>query len=99
MEVAMTVSASALSDPYQLVSVQAVAPPNGTVGDHWHRYEITQGRNRIVGYRQGFLAIVKSDVEDLVLQLNERRLHHRGRVHVTLKSRSAPASRNTQASA
>jgi hypothetical protein len=64
-----------LSDPYVLVSVRAVPPPTGAGGTSWHRYEIRQGLNTIVGYRQGAAASVTSAIEALVVQLNERRLY------------------------
>lgn len=88
----MTSSGTALANPYELVSVRAVPAPEGTVGKLWHRYEIAQGGNRIVGYRQGVLATVKTDLEQLVVQLNERRLHHRGRVHVALSPKSSASA-------
>jgi hypothetical protein len=78
----------ALSNPYELVSVRAAAAPNGAAGTLWHRYEISQGVNRIVGYRQGGLDSVTVAVEAIVTQLNERRLHQRGRVHIALQPRS-----------
>lgn len=67
--------AARLSDPYVLVSVLAVPPPAGASGTSWHRYEIRQGLNNIVGYRQGAAANVQRAIEALVVQLNERRLY------------------------
>ena len=84
-----TTAASPLSDPYLLVSVLAVPTPAGVTGSSWHRYEIRQGSNHIVGYRQGGVERVTTAVEELVAQLNERRIFSRGRVHLAL----APASR------
>jgi hypothetical protein len=78
---------AALADPYRLVSVRAVAAPSGAPGAPWHRYEIAQGVNRIVGYRHGGLDSVTTAVEAIVVQLNERRLHQRGRVHIALQSK------------
>lgn len=78
------IAAPALSDPYLLVSVRATPTPAGATGSSWHRYEIRQGFNRIVGYRQGAVESVTTAIEALVLQLNERRLHQRGRVHIAL---------------
>lgn len=83
-----TVAAPPLADPYQLVSVLATPAPAGATGSSWHRYEIRQGFNSIVGYRQGATESVTTAVEALVVQLNERRLYTRGRVHLAL----APAS-------
>jgi hypothetical protein len=79
------------ADPYDLVSVRAVGTPSGATGTLWHRYEILQGGNRIVGYRQGRFENVTVAVEAIVLQLNERRLHQRGRVHLTPQSKSRPS--------
>lgn len=86
-----TIAASPLSDPYLLVSVRAAPAPAGAAGSSWHRYEISQGLNRIVGYRQGASERVTTDVEALVAQLNERRLYQRGRVHIALGPTSRPA--------
>jgi hypothetical protein len=75
-----------LPDPYEIVSICAVAAPDGTSGANWHRYEISQGDNRIVGYRMGATNIVREAVELIVVRLNTRRTHRRGRVHVVLHS-------------
>jgi hypothetical protein len=80
-----------LADPYELVSVRAVAAPNDQAGAQWHRYEIAQGPNRIVGYRQGRLDSVTIAVEAIVVQLNQRRVLQRGRVHISRKPKSASA--------
>lgn len=81
-----------LADPYQLVSVLAAPAPSGATGSSWHRYEIRQGFNRIVGYRQGAVEHVTTAIEALVVQLNERRLYQRGRVHLALASASSAGS-------
>jgi hypothetical protein len=78
-----------LSNPYELVSVQATPAPSGAAGV-WHRYEIKQGVNRIVGIRHGGFASVTSAAEAIVIQLNERRIHQRGRVHLVLQSKPPP---------
>jgi hypothetical protein len=75
-----------LTNPYELVSVRAAPAPIGATGV-WHRYEIKQGVNRIVGYRPGGFASVTSAAEAIVIQLNERRIHQRGRVHIRLDSK------------
>jgi hypothetical protein len=82
-----------LLDPYELVSIRSVPAPAGATGAGWHRYEINQGQNKIVGYRDGGIGEVTIAVEAIVLQLNERRRHRRGRVHVVLQSRSGRAKR------
>lgn len=84
----VTGAGSPLADPYQLVSVRAAPTPAGATGSSWHRYEIRQGFNSIVGYRQGTADRVRIAIEGLVEQLNERRLYQRGRVHLAL----APAT-------
>ena len=78
-----------LPDPYEIVSIRAVAAPSGASGANWHRYEISQGVNRIVGYRAGAAGIVREAVELIVVRLNTRRLSRRGRVHVVLHSRAS----------
>lgn len=77
-----------LPDPYVVVSVRSVPAPAGTTGASWHRYEISQGENRIVGYRAGDISDVTAAIDTIVQRLNERRRHRRGRVQVVLQSRS-----------
>jgi hypothetical protein len=79
----------ALPDAYKIVSIDSAPAPAGSEGANWHRYEICQGHNRIVGFRDGSTASVRLAVEAIVLRLNERRRHRRGRVHVVLQPRSA----------
>lgn len=76
-----------LPDPYTLICVHAVPAPRGADGTRWHRYEIGQGTNVIVGYIQGASASVTRAAEEIVLGLNERRALARGRVHLALGSR------------
>ena len=78
----MTDEFPAMGHPYEIVSVRRAEPPPGTEGSVWYRYVITQGTNTINGYRQGNLKAVTQAVEEIVTQLNERRLHRRGRVHL-----------------
>ena len=78
-----------LPDPYEIVSIRSVVAPSGMTGMDWHRYEISQGSNRIVGYRSGAAEIVQEAVELIVLNLNTRRTASRGRVHVVLQSKSS----------
>lgn len=75
---------SSLPDPYRLVSVRAVSAPIGGAGTFWHRYEISQGSNCIVGYRQGAVDTVTRAAETLIAQLNARRGRQRGRVQLAL---------------
>jgi len=80
----MTDESSALGHPYEIVSVRRADPPSGAEVSDWHRYVITQGSNTINGYRQGNLKAVTTAVEEIVAQLNERRLNKRGRVHLVM---------------
>jgi len=75
-------------DPYELVSIRAVSAPVGMPGADWYRYEISQGENRIVGYRAGAVGLVREAVENIVIRLNLRRATRRGRVHVVLDSKA-----------
>lgn len=86
-----TTAASPLADPYVLMSVLATPAPAGATGTSWHRYEIRQGFNCIVGYRQGAAESVKTAIEALVVRLNERRISQGGRVHLALGSGSGTA--------
>ncbi len=68
--------------PFKLTSIVKEAPPTGAEGIGWHRYIITQGTNTITGHRQGSLEGVTVAVEEILVQLNERRCHKRGRVQL-----------------
>jgi len=76
-----------LPDPFEIVSIRAVSAPPGTAGADWHRYEISQGDNRIVGYRAGATGMVREAVQLIVAGLNMRRMHRRGRVHMILNAK------------
>lgn len=78
-----------LPDPYEIVSIRSVAAPSGMTGGDWHRYEISQGHNTIVGYRAGAADVVQEAVESIVQHLNMRRMISRGRVHVVLHSKAS----------
>jgi len=78
----MTGESPAMGQPYEIVSVRSTEAPPGMEGSNWHRYVISQGANIINGCRQGNLKTVTEAVEEIVAQLNERRLHKRGRVHL-----------------
>ena len=88
----MTNEASVKGQPYEIVSVGRAEPPDGAEGADWHRYVIRQGANTIHGCRQGSLTSVRWAVEDIVAQLNERRLGKRGRVHLVMTRKKKPAS-------
>lgn len=91
----MTPESPAIAHPYEIVSVRRAEPPPGADGSDWHRYVITQGTNTINGCRQGTLETVREAVEEIVVQLNGRRLNSRGRVHLIIapKKTTPPAER------
>ncbi len=66
---------------YAITSITKADPPDGAEGNNWLCYVIEQGSNRIRGYRQGTQVAVREAVEEIVEQLNERRLGKRGRVN------------------
>jgi len=79
----MTDEPSAMTQPYEIVSVQPAEPPSGGKGSNWYRYVIAfEGRNSIHGCQQGGLKAVTRAVEEMVAQLNERHLDKRGRVNL-----------------
>ncbi len=71
-----------LVKPYGIVSIKRTDAPAGTEGKNWYNYVISQGPNIIQGYRQGSLKAVTEAVEEVVGQLNERRMGKRGRVNL-----------------
>jgi hypothetical protein len=81
-----------MGQPYEIVSVRRAEPPPGADGADWHRYIITQGTNTISGCRQGNLKTVTWAVEEIVAQLNERRLGKRGRVHLVMTPKKKRAN-------
>ncbi len=85
----MTDESLALEQPYEIVSVRRAKPPPGAEGSNWHRYVIAfEGRNSIHGYRQGKLRAVTTAVEEIVAQVNERRLSKTSRGHLVLKKKT-----------
>lgn len=76
--------------PYEMVSVQREDPPSGMEGADWHHYVIAQGTNTIHGHRQGNLKAVTLAVEEIVAQLNERRMGKRGRVNLVPTPKKTP---------
>jgi len=67
---------------YAITSISKADPPDGAEGTNWHCYVIEQGSNCIRGFRQGTQAAVREAVEEIVAQLNERRLGKRGRINM-----------------
>ena len=92
----MADESSALGQPYEIVSVERAEPPPGAEGPYWYRYVIAfEGINNIHGCRQGGLKAVTRAVEEIVAQLNERRLAHVSkprRVHLVLKKKPRKAN-------
>ncbi len=72
-----------LTEQYELENIEKATAPDGGSGKDWFRYTIIQGRNTITGYRQGSQRTVTRAVKDIVIELNERRVGKRGRVHLT----------------
>jgi len=85
----MTDESLALEQPYEIVSVRRAKPPPGGKGSYWYRYVIAfEGTNTIHGCRQGGLKAVTRAVEEIVAQLNERRLSKTSRGHLVLKKKT-----------
>jgi len=83
-------SSSKMAGPFQISSVQASQPPPNAQGMDWHCYTIVQGANKIRGYRQGSYRAVRMAVEEIVAQLNERRMGKRGRVNHVVPTVTKP---------
>ena len=86
----MTDQSLLMEDAFQIVSVLPTKAPPDTKGSDWHCYVIAQGTNTIRGYRQGNLGIVTDAVEEIVTQLNDRRIGKRGRVHLVMPTWKKP---------
>jgi hypothetical protein len=67
-------ASGAAFEKFHLVSVIAVSPPSGSVGNDWFMYRIAQGANFITGYRRGSEQRATADVEGMVEAFNERLL-------------------------
>ena len=76
-----TVAADNSTTAYRLIDIVPTPPPDGSSGE-WFLYRISQGANTIRGYKSGNRYSVTTDVEQIVEDLNERRLVRRGRVHL-----------------
>ena len=61
-------------ETYRLISIANSAAPSGSAGRDWFVYRIQQGANVITGYRRGNIEGVRTDVEKIVIGLNERRI-------------------------
>ena len=81
-----------MNEDYEIVAVESAEAPNDLGGTDWYRYTISQGTNRIFGYRQGDLGSITKAVQELVLRLNERRVGKRGRTNLYMPTRAKPAA-------
>lgn len=63
-----------VGESYSLVSIGKSHPPIADDKRDWYRYVISQGANQIVGHRPGSAAEAKRAAEELVVQLNLRRV-------------------------
>ncbi|MDH3612056.1 MAG: hypothetical protein OEU90_02095 [Gammaproteobacteria bacterium] len=68
---------STIEEHFEIVSVKPAETPTGMEEGNWHCYEIAQGPNIIRGYRLGSRRAVVAAAEEIVSQLNERRLGKR----------------------
>ena len=73
---------SIMGQPYEVVSITRAETPEGCAGADWYDYEIALGTHTINGCRQGSLKNVTLAVNEIVLQMNERRFGKRGRVNL-----------------
>ena len=77
--------------PFSIGLVESVEPPSEGEGKYWCKYTIVQGPNTITGYRQGGVKAVRKAVNEIVADMNQRRMGKRGRVHLTPSSKKASA--------
>ena len=77
--------------PFEIISLEQTASPDGSDADDWYRYELTQGTTTITGYKQGEADVVKEEITSLVARLNERRAGKTSRVHLTRIGRKSQA--------
>jgi len=87
----MPENAPSIEEHFEIVSVKPTDAPEGMEGDGWYCYEIAQGSNTIRGYRQGKLRAVTEAAEEIVDQLNERRLGKNARAKLA-KAKAASAA-------
>ena len=82
-----------IAHAYRLEHIEKAGTPEGCAGKDWFRYTITQGVNKITGYKQGSQRAVTKSVKEIVFELNERRAGKKSRVHLT------PSRKRQQANA
>jgi hypothetical protein len=73
--------------PFSIGQIESVEPPTEGAGKYWCKYTIVQGTNTITGYRQGGVKAVRKAVNEIVADMNQRRMGKRGRVHLTPSSK------------
>jgi len=78
----MTDISAIIEENFEIVSVEPTDTPDGMEGDGWFCYEIAQGTNTIRGFRRGTRKAVLQAAEEIVNQLNERRLGKRARAEL-----------------
>lgn len=83
--------------PFSIGQVESVQPPTEGQGKYWCKYTIVQGPNTITGYRQGGVKAVRKAVNEMITDMNQRRMGKRGRVHLTSSSKKVTSS-STKAS-
>jgi len=71
-----------MGQPYEVVSITRAETPEGGAGADWYDYKIALGSHTINGCRQGSLKNVTLAVDEIVVQMNERRFGKRGRVNL-----------------
>lgn len=67
---------------YSILSVRKTTPPDGTTGNNWYCYIISNMQNTIVGYRRGDLNEVHNIAQDCVKHLNQHLRHPQQREFV-----------------
>ena len=76
--------------PFSIGQVESTEPPAEGAGKYWCKYTIVQGSNTITGYRQGGVKAVRKAVNEIVADMNQRRMGKRGRVHLTSPGKPKP---------
>jgi hypothetical protein len=73
--------------PFSIGEIESTEPPTEGAGKYWCKYTIIQGPNTITGYRQGGVKAVRLAVNEMIADMNQRRMGKRGRVHLTSSSK------------
>jgi len=79
----MTDERTPVEPPYEVSAIRRADAPSGTAGGNWHEYVISfEGSDSIQGLNSGSLKAVRTAVNEMFAQLNERHLGKRGRVNL-----------------